>query len=79
MDIGFIIYGYYEDKTPHICSLLNPGVIINHDLERCAVIGTGTHMARASISRKPLSPYRKPLALPFLPDNPWVGPNVTIE
>ena len=52
--IQFIVYGHDKDGSPHIYSLGNPGVLVNHNLERYAVIGSGTYMAMAALSRKPL-------------------------
>jgi hypothetical protein len=56
LGIDFIVYGYDNKKCPHIFTLVNPGVMVNHDLEQYAVIGSGVYMARAALSRKPLSP-----------------------
>ncbi len=54
LGINFIVFGHDENKHPHIFSLENPGVLVNHDLERFSVIGSGTYMARASLSRQHL-------------------------
>lgn len=56
LGIEFIVYGHDKDGDPHIFTLRNPGVLVNHDLEKYSVIGSGEYMARAALARKSLSP-----------------------
>ena len=56
LEIDLLGYGFDADKTPHIFQVCNPGKIINHDLLRYAVIGSGSWMATAALRRKKM-PY----------------------
>jgi hypothetical protein len=56
LGISFLGYGFDTKKSAHLFQLENPGIVTNHDLAGCAVIGSGFYMASASLSRKRM-PY----------------------
>jgi 20S proteasome alpha/beta subunit len=57
-DLGLelLVYGFGEGGKPHIFEVLNPGKVIDHDIQQYAAIGSGCTMAYAALSRKKLIP-----------------------
>ena len=54
LGIDFIVYGYDTQRSAHICSLENPGVLKDCGLGGYIAVGSGQYMATAALSRKPL-------------------------
>jgi hypothetical protein len=55
-DVDFIVYGFDHtaNKSPHMFKVTNPGNAINLDHLKSYAIGSGTHMAIASLNLRPL-------------------------
>lgn len=56
LGIELLVYGFGTNQIPHIFEVTNPGSVTSHDLLGFAVIGSGFHMANASLRRKKM-PY----------------------
>lgn len=54
LPVQFLVYGYDRSAQPHIFEVNSPGSVTEHNLLGYAVIGSGFHMAMASLRRKPL-------------------------
>jgi hypothetical protein len=55
LGIQFLCHGHDSIGTPHIFEVTGPNDVIDHDLLKYAVIGSGYWMATASLRRRPLS------------------------
>jgi 20S proteasome alpha/beta subunit len=56
LGIDLLVYGFGVNQIPHIFEISNPGSVTSHDLLGFAVIGSGFHIANASLRRKRM-PY----------------------
>jgi len=54
LPVQFLVYGYDRSAQPHIFEVSSPGFVSEQNLLGYAVIGSGYHMAMASLRRKPL-------------------------